>query len=73
MGAEAVRSLLSRLDLDAEMEMLRENLVAKSAQRRHRATQRIKVVKPFWEGKHSPKSMIVEAVPVIPPDLRPMV
>ena len=73
MGAEAVRSLLSRLDLDAEMDMLRENLVAKSAQRRHRATQRIKVVKPFWEGKHSPKSMIVEAVPVIPPDLRPMV
>ena len=73
MGAEAVRSLLSRLDLDAEMEMLRENLVAKSAQRRHRATQRIKVVKPFWEGRHSPESMIVEAVPVIPPDLRPMV
>ncbi len=73
MGAEAVKKLLSRLDLDSEMELLRENLVAKSAQRRHRATQRIKVVKPFWEGKHSPKSMIVEAVPVIPPDLRPMV
>jgi len=73
MGAEAVKSLLSRLDLDAEMELLKENLVAKSAQRRHRATQRIKVVKPFWEGRHSPKSMIVQAVPVIPPDLRPMV
>ena len=73
MGAEAVKSLLSRLDLDAEMELLRENLVATSAQRRHRATQRIKVVKPFWEGKHPPKGMIVEAVPVIPPDLRPMV
>ena len=73
MGAEAVKSLLSRVDLDAEMEVLRENLVARSAQRRHRATQRIKVVKPFWEGRHSPKSMIVEAVPVIPPELRPMV
>ena len=73
MGAEAVKKLLTRLDLDAEMELLRENLVAKSAQRRHRATQRIKVVKPFWEGRHSPKSMVVEAVPVIPPDLRPMV
>ncbi len=73
MGAEAVRDLLSRLDLDAEMELLKENLVAKSAQRRHRATQRIKVVKPFWEGRHTPKSMIIEAVPVIPPDLRPMV
>ncbi len=73
MGAEAVRDLLSRIDLDAEMELLKENLVAKSAQRRHRATQRIKVVKPFWEGRHSPTSMIIEAVPVIPPDLRPMV
>ena len=73
MGAEAVKTLLRRIDLDAEMEMLRENLVATSAQRRHRATQRIKVVKPFWEGKHSPRSMIVESVPVIPPDLRPMV
>ncbi len=73
MGAEAVKDLLSRLDLDAEMELLKENLVAKSAQRRHRATQRIKVVKPFWEGRHTPKSMIIEAVPVIPPDLRPMV
>ena len=73
MGAEAVKALLRRIDLDAEMAMLRENLVATSAQRRHRATQRIKVVKPFWEGKHSPRSMIVESVPVIPPDLRPMV
>ncbi len=73
MGAEAVKTLLSRIDLDAEMELLRENLVARSAQRRHRASQRIKVVKPFWEGKHSAESLIVEAVPVIPPDLRPMV
>ena len=73
MGAEAVKALLRRIDLDAEMAMLKENLVATSAQRRHRATQRIKVVKPFWEGKHAPRSMIVESVPVIPPDLRPMV
>ncbi len=73
MGAEAVKALLKRVDLDAEMEMLKENLVATSAQRRHRATQRIKVVKPFWEGRHSPRGMIIESVPVIPPDLRPMV
>ncbi len=73
MGAEAIKDLLSRLDLDAEMQRLNEDLVATSAQKRQRATQRLKVVKPFWEGKNAPESMILEAVPVIPPDLRPMV
>ena len=74
MGAEAVKELLARLDLDAEIETLQDDIRQESSiQRRHRATQRIKVVKPFWEGKHSPKSMIIEAVPVIPPELRPMV
>ncbi len=73
MGAEAVRDLLSRLDLDAEIEQLREDLDAKSAQRRTRATKRLKVVTPFHEAKNSPMSLILEVVPVIPPDLRPMV
>ena len=73
MGAEAIKELLGHLDLDAEMELLHENLVANSAQKRQRATQRLKVVKPFFEGKNAPESMILEAVPVIPPDLRPMV
>ena len=73
MGAEAVKKLLSKVDLDAEMEDLREGLKSQSAQRRQRSGQRVKVVKPFWEGKHSPESMIMEAVPVIPPELRPMV
>ena len=73
MGAESIRDLLSRLDLDAEMAMLEENLNANSAQKRQRATQRMKVVKPFWEGKNHPTSLILESVPVIPPDLRPMV
>ncbi len=73
MGAEAVKELLINLDLDAEMDMLHENLEARSAQKRQRATQRMKVVKPFWEGQNRPEDMILETVPVIPPDLRPMV
>jgi len=73
MGAEAVKTLLITLDLDAEMESLEENLNGSSQQRRQRATQRMKVVKPFWEGNNRPEDMILETVPVIPPDLRPMV
>ncbi|MBT8202083.1 MAG: DNA-directed RNA polymerase subunit beta' [Acidimicrobiia bacterium] len=73
MGAEAVKDLLNRVDLDGEIAQLREDLDAKSAQRRQRATKRLKVVTPFAEGKNSPDSMVLEAVPVIPPDLRPMV
>jgi DNA-directed RNA polymerase subunit beta' len=73
MGAEAIKDLLGRIDLDTEMEALEENLEANSQQKRQRATQRMKVVKPFWEGKNDPKDMILETIPVIPPDLRPMV
>ena len=73
MGAEAVKALLLHLDLDVEMALLEENLEARSAQKRQRATQRLKVVKPFWEGLNRPEDMILETVPVIPPDLRPMV
>ena len=73
MGAEAVKSLLTNLDLDAEMERLDTDLGGGSQQRRQRATQRMKVVKPFWEGRNRPEDMILESVPVIPPDLRPMV
>ncbi len=73
MGAEWVKDLLGRLDLAAEMDFLVAQLDARSQQARQRATQRMKVVKPFAEGKNDPRSMILETVPVIPPDLRPMV
>ncbi|HEY4584347.1 MAG TPA: DNA-directed RNA polymerase subunit beta', partial [Acidimicrobiia bacterium] len=73
MGAEAVKALLHRLDLDVEMAILNEHLESGSAQKRQRATQRMKVVKPFWEGQNRAEDMILETVPVIPPDLRPMV
>jgi DNA-directed RNA polymerase subunit beta' len=73
MGAEAVKALLAHLDLDTEMAALEAALDAGSAQKRQRATQRMKVVKPFWEGQNRAEDMILETVPVIPPDLRPMV
>jgi DNA-directed RNA polymerase subunit beta' len=74
MGAEYVKDLISRMDLQAEVEKLREDLVdPRSQQRRQRAQKRLKVVQPFADGKNDPTGMILEAVPVIPPDLRPMV
>jgi DNA-directed RNA polymerase subunit beta' len=73
MGAEWVKDLILRTDLDAEMDALREDLEAKSQQRRQRAMKRLKVVSPFAGGKNDPAGMILESVPVIPPDLRPMV
>ncbi len=73
MGAEWIKDILGRLDMDAEMAFLDEMLQANSQQKRQRATQRLKVVKPFWEGKNDPQALILETVPVIPPDLRPMV
>jgi len=73
MGAEFVKDLISRMDLQAEVEKLRGDLDAKSQQRRQRAMKRLKVVQPFADGKNDATGMILEAIPVIPPDLRPMV
>ena len=73
MGAEAVKDLIIRIDLQEVIDELRADLGAKSQQRRQRAMKRLKVVTPFAEGKNDPKDMVLEAVPVIPPDLRPMV
>ncbi|MBU1227381.1 MAG: DNA-directed RNA polymerase subunit beta', partial [Actinobacteria bacterium] len=73
MGAEAIKDLLGNFDVDAEMDKLREDLTSNSAQRRQRATKRLKVVSPFAARINHPQGMILDAVPVIPPDLRPMV
>jgi DNA-directed RNA polymerase subunit beta' len=73
MGAEAVRELVQLVDLKAEMHKLKSDLDSKSAQRRQRAIQRMKVIKPFADGKNPPEAMILEVIPVIPPELRPMV
>jgi DNA-directed RNA polymerase subunit beta' len=73
MGAEAIKDLLGRLDLEAEMASLRGDLEARSQQRRQRATKRLKVLAPFTAGVNDPQAMILQSIPVIPPDLRPMV
>ncbi len=73
MGAEAVRDLVQSVKLDEEMEKLEIDLKSKSEQRKSRAIQRMRVVKPFADGKNPPEAMILEVIPVIPPELRPMV
>ena len=73
MGAEAVREMISTVDLKAEMSKLESDLDSKSAQRRQRAIQRMKVIKPFADKKNPPEAMVLDVIPVIPPELRPMV
>ena len=73
MGAEAVRDMISTVDLKAEMKKLETDLDSKSTQRRQRAIQRMKVIKPFADKKNPPEAMVLDVIPVIPPELRPMV
>ena len=73
MGAEAIRELLKDLDLDAEAAMLRETIRTSKGQKQQRAIKRLKVVSAFTTSENKPEWMILEAVPVIPPELRPMV
>jgi DNA-directed RNA polymerase subunit beta' len=73
IGAEAVRDLLSRIDLQAEMYRLREESKSSSGQRKQKAIKRLKVVEDFRKSNASPTWMILEVLPVIPPELRPMV
>jgi DNA-directed RNA polymerase subunit beta' len=73
MGAEAIRDLLKDLALDAEAELLRETIRTSKGQKQQRAIKRLKVVNAFIKSENRPEWMILEAVPVIPPELRPMV
>jgi len=73
MGAEAIRDLLKDLDLDAEAESLRETIRTSKGQKQARAIKRLKVVNAFIKSENRPEWMVLEAVPVIPPELRPMV
>ena len=73
MGAEAIRDLLRELDLDAEAESLREVIATSKGQKQARGIKRLKVVNAFIKSENKPEWMILEAVPVIPPELRPMV
>ncbi len=73
MGAEAVKHRLQDFDLAAESESLREIIKTGKGQKKTRALKRLKVVQAFLESGNSPVGMVLDAVPVIPPDLRPMV
>jgi DNA-directed RNA polymerase subunit beta' len=73
MGAEAVRDLLDRMDLNKLAADLRQIVEEGKGQKRAKAIKRLEVVDAFLKGGNSPSNMILDAVPVIPPDLRPMV
>src|SRR5947199_817500 len=73
IGAEAVRDLLSRIELQSEMYRLREESKSSSGQRKQKAIKRLKVVEDFRKSNSSPTWMVLEVLPVIPPELRPMV
>src|SRR5213078_385661 len=73
MGAESIRELLKDLDLKAEAKSLRETIKTSKGQKQQRAIKRLKVVNAFITSENRPEWMILEAIPVIPPELRPMV
>ena len=73
MGAEAVKELLEQIDLDALSVELREELKTASAQKKLRLVKRLEVVEAFRESGNNPAWMIMDVLPVIPPDIRPMI
>jgi DNA-directed RNA polymerase subunit beta' len=73
MGAEAIKRLLSEFDVPGEQEFLRDIIENGKGTKRLKAIKRLKVVSNFVEGRSNPVGMVLDAVPVIPPDLRPMV
>jgi DNA-directed RNA polymerase subunit beta' len=73
MGAESLQTLLTNFDLEAESESLRETIRDGKGQKKLRALKRLKVVASFLSTTNSPQGMVLDCVPVIPPDLRPMV
>ena len=73
MGAEAVKELLEAIDMEKESEELKRGLKDSTGQKRARIIKRLEVVEAFRESGNRPEWMIMTAIPVIPPDLRPMV
>ncbi len=73
MGAEAVRDLLDAMDLEETAEELRDVIANGKGQKRAKAIKRLKVVDSFMKSTNKPSDMILDVIPVIPPDLRPMV
>ncbi len=73
MGAESIRDLIQQVDLEEEAQGLRETINESRGQRRQKAIKRLKVVDAFRTSDNDPAWMIMDAIPVLPPDLRPMV
>jgi len=73
MGAEAIRELLAEIDLEAQSRELRADLSDSTGQKRVRTIKRLEVVEAFKQSSNSPEWMILDVIPVIPPELRPMV
>ncbi len=73
MGAEAVRERLMSIDLDAERDRLQAELTDKSGQKRKKAIKRLRVVEAFRKSENKPEWMVLTTLPVLPPELRPMV
>lgn len=73
MGAESIKELLQEIDLDKESEELKADLDGASGQKKIRITRRLEVIEAFRASGNRPEWMILDVIPVIPPDLRPMV
>ena len=73
MGAQAIQDRLASFDLDAESLSLRDTIRTGKGQKKARALKRLKVVSAFLNTRNSPMGMVLDCIPVIPPDLRPMV
>ena len=73
MGAEAIKKRLQDFDLEAASKQLREEIDTGTGQRKARALKRLKVVNAFLTTGNKPEAMVLDVIPVIPPDLRPMV
>ena len=73
MGAEAVKELLEKVDLEKLRAILRQEIISASGQKRLRSIKRLRVVEAFRKGSNKPEWMILTILPVLPPDLHPMV
>src|ERR671937_163345 len=73
MGAEAIKRLLQDYDVEAESATLRDQIDNGKGTKRLKAIKRLKVASNFVDGRSNPMGMVLDAIPVIPPDLRPMV
>ncbi|MFO7819376.1 MAG: DNA-directed RNA polymerase subunit beta' [Halanaerobacter sp.] len=73
MGAEAVKKILRNIDLKSEIKDIREEIQGISGQRRKRAVRRLKVLEGLKDSGNNPEWMVLDVLPVIPPELRPMV